>query len=65
MEFDVNKVVTTTCEASGREIFYQTASGAADDSDFRYLEPEEIEAFKAYRAANPDKSFTTLTLPGH
>lgn len=64
MKFDATKVVTTICQQSGREIFYQTASGTAEDSDFRYLSADEVDAFKAYRAANPEREYVVINAPG-
>lgn len=65
LTFNENTVVTTVCTGSGREIFYQTATGDPKDQNWRYLSDDEEAAFKAYRADHPEQEFARLEMEGH
>jgi hypothetical protein len=64
LAFNPKTVVTTICTGSGREIFYQTATGDPQAKEWRYLEDDEVFAFRAFRAANPDFKFAVFHADG-
>lgn len=64
LAFNPATVATAICTGSGREIHYQTETGDAKDQNWRYLEDDEVTAFRAFRAAHPEIEFAVFHSPG-